>query len=565
MSSSSRVKGSFFRTHYEHLVELTVAPAIFTAVLCTGNEVETIPDSMITGFLLGAALLTAAAGIPLLCSRNMQAVAAGRILLCGAVILTACLCIQNRLQRGRQFWGMPPEQVVQVSGTLVEDSRPDGKGGARGRIKLAAATNNFGTKVQASGTALVLFASPISLFQGQRLHIPAELIPRTPASSEQTSKNEQIICARGGPQVLKYTNSTLQRRAQLVRALRERLRSVGRRAPPLLQALLLGYRPDGSGGLAALFRRAGCAHLLALSGMHLGVLSLGILLVLTPVIGRRSALVLSLLCSIGYLVLVGARPSMLRAVLMYGIGAATLLGAGVRTLPLFLLCSTFLLHLLLQPQDAGTLGFRLSYMALAGICGWTPAISRSLPALIPPGVREGGGATIAAQVCTAFIVVKNFGVLYPVGFIAPLLLTPLITLWMWCGLVYIAWSSLSNVLGGPVLSSISAPLVVSIDRLFREGLEQAALFTTGAVRWWSRFRPLQVPPEKWWLVALGSLCVLTLFSLSQYAGNYGRRIKLQLSKLNQPVSAGEWDGSNPPLWAELPHIQKGPRKDSRAA
>lgn len=558
MSLNSKVRGSFFRRHCELLVELTVVPVVFTAVLCTGKAAGALPGALIPAVLLAAALGAAAAGIPFLPVRSARAAAAGRLLLGCALILTGCLYIQNRLQRGRQFWGLPAENVVQVSGTLVEDSRPDGKGGAHGRIELASVTDNFGSTAEASGTALVLFAGPRPLFQGRRLHIPAELVSLT-------SSNEQLVRARGRPEVLNYSGPALQRRARMVAALRERLKSVGRTAPPLLQALLLGYRPDGTGGLAALFRRAGCAHLLALSGMHLGVLSLGILVVLTPVLGRRPALVLSLLCGIGYLALVGARPSMLRAVLMYGLGVAALLGAGVRTSPLFLLCSTFLLHVLLQPQDAGTLGFQLSYLALAGICGWTPAISRSLPAFIPPGLREGVAATIAAQVCTAFLVVKHFGVLYPAGLIAPLLLTPLITLWMWSGLGYLAWSTLLETVAGPILSPFSARFVVVIDRLFRGGFEQAALLTTGAVRWLSRFRPLQIPREKWWLVALVALCVLTLFSLSQYAGRYGRRIKLQLSKFDRPVPAGEWNGGKPPLWAEFPHFKSGAREDSRAA
>ena len=545
-------------------MELTILPLLTALVVWQVSQrsgaSSTQACRLIRYCCAGGALAASAAAIPVLHCRYAGTQAAGRVLLCTGCILLAAVCVLYRLEAGRQFWGLPAGDVELVSGTLVADGSPDGRGGVRARLQLTGVQDRFGTSAQASGTATVLFSQPLTLFMGSRLRIPAKLI-QLGSASDSADGAPYLMKSQGPPRTDGYSRGVYKPRAHLMQGLRKRLQSVGRSAPPLLQALLLGYRQDGSGGLAALFRRAGCAHLLALSGMHLGVLSLGILVVLTPLAGRRTALLLSFFTILAYLFLVGARPSMLRAVLMYGVGVSAALFLGIKITAHYLVAVTFLLHVLLFPQNFGDLGFQLSYTALMGICGWTSAISRSLPAVMPRCLREGLAATIAAQCCTAALVVKSFGVLYPVGFISPLLLTPLVTIWMWSGLAYLAWTALLN-LSTPL---ITAPVLVMGDRLFRAILEEAAVLTTATVRWWSGFRALHIPEEKWPLVAIASICVLTLFSLSQYAGRYGRRIKLQLSKIDRSVSAAEWDGANPPLWAELPHFSAGSREDSRAA
>ncbi|MFW6207457.1 MAG: ComEC/Rec2 family competence protein [Spirochaetota bacterium] len=579
MSSNSNSKFSIFHRHYEHLLELTLLPLLIALVVwqsSRGSGAESAQVCRIIKYCCtSGALVVSAASIPFLHCRPAASgigpgvVAAGRILLWAACILLATVWILYRLEAGRQFWGMPGEDVELVGGTLISDASPDGRGGARARLKLAAVKGRFGTSAQASGTATVVFSRPLNLFMGCRLNIPAELLRLSSADEaadevdevDEVDEASYLVHAQELPQTVGYSHALYKLRAHLMQDLQKRLQSVGRSAPCLLQALLLGYRRNGAGGLAALFRRAGCAHLLALSGMHLGILSLGILIVLTPLAGRRLALQLSFVTILAYLFLVGPRPSMLRAVLMYGVGVLAFLFLGLKVNPHYLLAVTFLLHVLFFPRNFEDLGFQLSYTALAGICGWTSIISRCLPTVLPRGVREGLAATIAAQCCTAALVVKSFGVLYPVGFISPLFLTPLVTIWMWSGLAYLAWTLFLSFCP-PVFTAAD---LIGIDLLFRGILEEAALLTTASVRWWSGFRTLRIPEEQWPLVAVASICVLTLFSLSQYAGRYGRRIKLQLSKIDRSVSAAEWDGANPPLWAELPHFSAGSRENSRAA
>ena len=542
----------FFRRHYEHLIELSIVPVLGCLWACSAVGVNFVKIAIILCSILIAA-------VAIVCDHcSSEGVrSSAKVLFWTSVLCALCIRIPFVLQGSQQFFGLPVSRVTVISGTVLDDSRIDGRGGSSVKISLTEVKDTFGVTAEARGSVLLLLPDTTGFYQGQNLRVPVELKELQNTKSSQAARLRYLGTARGQAISTGFSSTLTEKRAALFSTLRARIVSIGRYSPPLLEALILGYKDGGSGHLFALFRRAGCAHLLALSGMHLGVISLGVLMCAIPLIGRRRAVQLSLLTIVFYLFLVGVRPSMLRAVIMYGLGSAGVLLLGARVNPFHILCMTFIFQTLLLPQDSYSLGFQLSYVALGGICLWTRPISRCLPLLIPPIMRDVAAATIAAQCCSACILVKCFGVLYPIGFLAPLLLTPLVTLWMWGGLAYLSWSCL--------VSLASGPLLVIADRYFRLLIERAAFVTVGAVRWWSRFSPIEVPPDKWVLTALIAACVLTLFSLCQYAGRYGWRIKLQFSQIDHPVSADQWNGAQPPVWAELSDFPNSTREDSRAA
>jgi len=548
VSSSS----NFLYHRYEKLIELEIIPVICTLWACTSIDLTLIKTALVVSVFTFSSGAIICSGAPSLRIRG-----ASKFVFLTSCICALCIHIPFALQEANQYWGMPPEQVTRVFGKAVDDSRPHKGGGSKITLSLNRAEDRFGTLVESQGQLTIFSSDSIKIYQGQKLSVPVHLF-QSSSTSDDTKKNDYHFgTSYRPPGVVGFSSPLLQARAEVLSKMKAKLKSIGSESPPLLEALLLGYKNENSHRLCTLFRRAGCAHLLALSGMHLGVLSLGVLVCFVPLFGRRGAVVLSLSILVFYLFLVGVRPSMLRAVIMYAVGSMGFLFIGAKPDPFHLLCVTFVIQSLVSPQDAYSLGFQLSYIALMGICLWTRAVARCIPALIPPLARDAFAATSAAQCCSAFILVKSFGVLYPGGLLAPLVLTPLVTLWMWGGLGYMAWSAL--------LSRISAPLFVMGDRLFRLYLEQSALYTVVAVRWWGRFRPIEVSPEKWPTTALISASVLTLFSLCQYAGRYGRRIKLQLSQIDSPVSSGEWDGANPPVWTELSHFPGDTRENNRAA
>lgn len=161
-----------------------------------------------------------------------------------------------------------------------------------------------------------------------------------------------------------------------------RLRAGAARALPddgsersaLLRALVLGERSGAYDDLASPFARSGLGHVLAISGMHLGVLAgMGVLFVrLTGDRPRLEALVVVALVVL-VLLLVPARAPIVRA----GIIAVALAGgalAGRRYHPIAMLALAGLAVLAWRPSDLFSPGFQLSFGVVAALILFTPAV-----------------------------------------------------------------------------------------------------------------------------------------------------------------------------------------------
>lgn len=158
----------------------------------------------------------------------------------------------------------------------------------------------------------------------------------------------------------------------------------------LLKALLAGRR-DGLGrDTIEAFRAAGASHILALSGLHLGILY-GILQGLLAWMGRSRAAVaarsaLSVAAAGFYLLMTGASPSLVRAFLFIVFNELSRLSPGRRRRPTGIFCAALTVQLACSPGVVASLGFQLSYLALLGIVlvfprleAWYPAGSRFDP------------------------------------------------------------------------------------------------------------------------------------------------------------------------------------------
>lgn len=152
---------------------------------------------------------------------------------------------------------------------------------------------------------------------------------------------------------------------------------------PLVKALLTGDRSDLPKEVTGIFRDSGASHILALSGLHLGVLYL-ILTRLTLPLGnspRARKLRYSLIigAALFYSVMTGAAPSIIRAFLFITINeTAKLLGRKRESVRVLLAALT--IQLALKPDVISSVGFQLSYMAMAGIFLLYPTLERFYPA-----------------------------------------------------------------------------------------------------------------------------------------------------------------------------------------
>jgi competence protein ComEC len=264
-----------------------------------------------------------------------------------------------------------------------------------------------------------------------------------------------------------YHTAGAASRARLVEALRARIASLEAGPAGTLEALLLGSREEVDPGLYDGFRASGSLHLLALSGLHAGVLyllgSLILWFVPRPRVRRLGA------CAfvVAYLILAGFRPSLFRAVVMIvTAAAAALLDRDSRPLNLLALAAVILL--LVDPGSVLSLSFQLSFLALAGILVLGPGLERALERALPRMAAAPLAYSMAAQAATAPLLLHHFGSLRPVGILAALPLIPLVTLFIWSGVAYLALAATAA--GGALagfLASVHRVLEASVGLFAR--------------------------------------------------------------------------------------------------
>ena len=139
---------------------------------------------------------------------------------------------------------------------------------------------------------------------------------------------------------------------------------------PLLKALLTGDRSELSRDTVRVFRESGGAHLLALSGLHIGILYLFLSRLLWPLgnslRARGIRYVLTVLAAAIFTLVTGASPSIVRAFLFIFINETARLSGQPRN-ALRVLSTALLVQLVLNPSAITSVGFQLSYLAMAGI------------------------------------------------------------------------------------------------------------------------------------------------------------------------------------------------------
>lgn len=151
---------------------------------------------------------------------------------------------------------------------------------------------------------------------------------------------------------------------------------------PLVKALLTGDKSDLTKEITGIFRDSGASHILALSGLHLGVLYI-LLARLTAPLGnspwiRRLRYSLIIVAALFYSIMTGATPSIIRAFLFITINeTAKLLGR--KREPVRVLLAALTIQLALKPDVITSVAFQLSYMAMAGIFLLFPTLDRIYP------------------------------------------------------------------------------------------------------------------------------------------------------------------------------------------
>lgn len=207
----------------------------------------------------------------------------------------------------------------------------------------------------------------------------------------------------------------------------------------LLKALCLGYKYDLSPDTKALFSSTGTVHLLAVSGLHTGIIYAMIILLCRFLrVRNRYRYVFALPLLWGYACLTGLSPSVIRAALIFTLLDVAKIFQRDYT-PLNTIGATAFFTLLFYPHTLFSLSFQMSYAAYSGIILFLAIIPEKLNRkkilfsylLLPIGI------TLAAQLATAPISIYNFHTLPVTGFIANLVAVPFATIILYCGVIFL--------------------------------------------------------------------------------------------------------------------------------
>ena len=194
----------------------------------------------------------------------------------------------------------------------------------------------------------------------------------------------------------------------------------------LLAGLLLGERTALPTETDEAFRRAGVYHVLAVSGFNVALVASSVFASLAVIgVPRRPTALVAAVVLVGFGLVVGGQPSVLRATVM---GLLLLLSVLVEreSQVMNALCLSGILLLAWNPADLWDPGFQLSFAATAGIVYLAAPFTSLLDALhCPHWLSTAVAVSLAAQLPVTPIMLAHFNQLSIVGVAANLLVVPL--------------------------------------------------------------------------------------------------------------------------------------------
>ena len=321
-------------------------------------------------------------------------------------------------------------------------------------------------------------------------------------------------------------------------------------------AILLGMRDGLPDSLIDDFRSTGASHLLAISGLHVGMALVMAASFGALAFGRRRGLYLLLPLGViwTYALLSGASPSAVRATAMGTVYLIAIAVGRPRSLiPALALAGIVMTAL--DPRILSSISFQLSFAAMLGISIYVERVHARLAPQPGAGGLRGAivgavGVSVAATLATALLVALHFGHLPLVGLPTTLLVLPAVPFALAfhavtavVGLVsdviallfgWLAWLFSSYVIG--IVSAFARVPAATVDLgesglalvwAYYVALAAAALVLTGFLPWRFRFSGFAVsldlvrrvsPPWQMTVIAVGAACLVWIAAMTAPGG-----------------------------------------------
>jgi len=214
------------------------------------------------------------------------------------------------------------------------------------------------------------------------------------------------------------------------------------------EALLIGYRDDLDRGLVQAYSNTGVVHIIAISGLHLGMIYSLLELIFGLFKKKHWVLIAKPITIIavlwGFSFMAGAAPSILRSAVMF---TFVVLGEcfGRRTSTYNNLALSALVIILINPFSLWDVGFQLSYGAVISIMLFSKPIAQLIPIKnkILWGIWNLCAVSISAQILTLPLILYHFHQVPTLFLITNIVAVPLSGIILYVELVLLILSFIS--------------------------------------------------------------------------------------------------------------------------
>jgi competence protein ComEC len=273
----------------------------------------------------------------------------------------------------------------------------------------------------------------------------------------------------------------------------------------VLAAMTLGDKSALTKELRETYSVTGASHILALSGLHLGIIYL---LLFRLTLGRRRSWlsqVVIILSIWAFAFLTGLSTSVIRSATMISIYALFSVGGRHRS-PVNILCFTAIVMLLVNPASLFDIGFQLSFSAVLAILLLMPLFESFFPEHYFEGrplqhyIYNMVGLSVAAQVGVAPLIAFYFGRFSTYFLLTNFIVIPAATMILYGALLVVMIPSLAPVLLDFVgilnkaLGWVSQMPCASIDGLHPSVLQICLLYVVFFCVYFSLRILQRVPP-----------------------------------------------------------------------